>query len=200
MARIVDYKDLPDLIAVSARGVKRAGMNTLNDVAFKTLKPMVAQADSDMSFRSNARRALGWQVEKATMAKLESQVLTKRGWFAFHADEGNRNASGRGLLWKGQSWIFVPRAKSEGVVDKRGRLRKSAGKGLYLTPRGDHALVFYRARKGAKDSEFVGVAVKQAAFHKDTDWDKVIEAEWRNSATTIMRRNLKTRLNHERSK
>lgn len=197
---VIDYRDLPKVMATSARGIKRAGVNTLNTVAFQTLKPLVAKAEGDIQFSRNARRALGWQVQKADLGTMQAEVFTTRGWFGLHSKEGTRQASSRGMTWRGQSWIFVPRDKGVGVVSKKGMIRKSASAGIYLTPRGDHALVFYRSRKGAKDSEFIGVAVKSAAFHEDTDWRAVIEAEWAKSAHTIMKRNIETRLAFERSR
>ena len=182
MVTVVSWKDLPRRIATSSKGVKKAGVKTLNDIAFSSLKPIVAEAERDMQFRGNARRALGWQVEKANTANMQATVKTNRGWFALHTDEGVRRPTSSGFNWNGQSWIFIPRAKGVGVVDRRGRLRNGAGKGLYLTPRGDHALVFYRQRKNKGISDFIGVAVKSAKYHVDTDWQAVIMKEWQNKA------------------
>ena len=191
MTRVIDYRDLGRVIGLSAKGIDRAAARTLNSVAFNSLPKLVSQAEGDMKFSSNARRALGWRVDKAKSGNLEAAVWTNRGWFHFHADQGNRSAESGGMVYKGERWLFIPRQKGASVVDKRGRIRKGAYSNVFLAPRGDHALVLYRPKRAKdKDVELIGIAVKQAKFKRDTDWQAEIEAEWRNSATTILRREL----------
>lgn len=200
MATVIDYRDMPKLMQVSAKGIKKAGVNTLNKVAFSTLPKLVSQADSDMNFSRNARRALGWRVEKASVASMHATVSTNRGWFGLHSKEGSRRPSSSRIVVNGVQMLFIPRAKGEGLVDKRGRIRKSASAGLFFIPKGDYALVMYRQRRNKSETTLLGVAVREAKFHTDTDWQAVIEKEWQATSHAIMKRMLDTRLAFERGK
>ena len=194
--RIIDWRDLPLVMANSAKGIRRAGARTLNNVAFQSLPRLVSKAEGDMKFSGNARRALGWHIGKASSSTLQAEVKTNRGWFAYHSREGRRRPTGGAFDWRGQRWLFIPREKGGGFVTKRGAIRKDKVKYLFLAPRGDHALVLYRERRGEKKAVLIGIAVKEAKYHVDTDWQAVIEAEWRKSATTILRRELTKQLSY----
>lgn len=196
MARYIHVKDMPRVMRVSAYGIKRSMANALNDLAFKSLKPLVNEAEGDMKFRRNARRALGWRVNKATPANGRAEVWTDRGWFGFHSQKGNRRPSGDFRI-DGIPMILIPKARGEGVVSKTGRIRKNAWKNIYFIPQGDKSLVFYRARRGAKQSEYVGIAVRAAKFNKDTDWDGVMDRMFARYATEFLRKRLDDRAAYE---
>jgi hypothetical protein len=193
MAREIRWQDLPRAIRADAKGIKKSAANALNTVAFKALKELPVQAAQDMKFRGNPRAALGWRVEKANLNNLEATLSTSRGWFGLHADEGRRDSGKSRFVWQGTPYLIIPR-KGSGLVDRRGKIRRNAWPQVYLAPKGGYALVLYRQRGKAKGSELIGIAVKQAEFHKDTNWDGVIEQEWIASFHREFERNVASRI------
>lgn len=201
MARVISYRDLPLAMSVSGKGLKRSAAMAINDTAFAILPKLVKDGEGSMKFRGNARRAQGWQIgrDKATPAKPEAAISTRRGWLAFHIDKGTRSARSGQFQLNGRNLLFIPlEEKKQQVTTGRGKIRASYLKGLFLVPRGSGAMVFYRQRRGKKESELIGFAVPEAKYKKEFDWDDFISDQWRKLAPDKLRKRILDRRSFER--
>lgn len=181
--REISYKQLPDLIKKDSKAIKRAAVRTLNTIGFDAQRDVVTQAEKDMDFRGNARRAMGVNVKKATSNRLEVQLFTKRGWLAYHLEEGTRRADD-GWRFNGRSFILVP--IEEKAFTKKGRLKASVRRSIYVIPYGRDALLFRRVKRG-KLNELIGVLKPKVRFHEDTEPDRIVTATFRKKATRLFK-------------
>lgn len=184
--RAVSYKQLPDLIKKDSKAIERAAVRTLNTIGFDAQKDVIAQAEKDMDFRRNARRAMGINIGKATTNKLEVSLFTKRGWLSYHLEEGTRRA-GDGWRFNGRSFILVP--VDETAFTKKRRMKASVRRSIYIIPYGRDGLVFHSVKRGA--NRLIGVLKPEVRFHEDTEPDKVISATFRAKATRLFKFYLK---------
>lgn len=190
--RSIDVSLFPALIKKDSKAINRAAVKTLNTMGFDAQKDIVKQAEKDMEFGGNARRAMGMTVDKAKSAKLEVTVFTKRGWLAFHLDEGKRS-SNRGFRFNGRSFILVP--IEEAAFTKRGSLRAKFKNKLHIIPYGRNALVFFRPKRGNRDAILIGTLQPEVRYHEDTEPDKVVNNVFQKKAHRLF----KFYLNQQRS-
>lgn len=184
----VDWRDVPALMKRGAKGVKVAGVQTLNTIAIQALPAMVAESKEKMNIRGNARGALGWFIKKATPNNMAVKITTKRKWLVPHMSEGTRSPKSGGWVWQGQEYILVPILKA--AFGKGGVLKSGYFNGLYIVPKGSQGLVFYRKKRGDKDSQLIAVLAPNVQQHKDTDPEEVISVRWNRDATRLLKRYL----------
>lgn len=184
----IDYRDMPAYMRRGAQGIKIAGVQTLNTVAIQALPDMVAESQQKMTIKGNARGALGWFINKATLSNPQTTITTKREWLRPHLEEGKRAPRSGGWIWNGREYLVIPILKAafgKGGVMKAGYLNN-----FYVVPRGSQGLVFYRKKRGDKTSELIAVLVLDAPTHKDTDPGSVIDHRFNRDATRLLRRYL----------
>ena len=184
----IDYRDVPAYMRRGARGIKIAGVQTLNTVAIQALPAMVEESQEKMTIKGNARGALGWFINKATTAHPEVSITTKRKWLIPHMEEGTRRPRSGGWKWKGQEYLVIPILKA--AFGKGGRLKSGYLNNFYVVPKGKQGLVYYRKKRGDKTSELIAILTPDAATHKDTDPKSVIDFRWNRDATKLLRRYL----------
>ncbi len=191
MARVIDYRDLPRLMATSARGIKRAGVEALNASAFKILAPLAEQASSDLKFRkANPRRAVGWQVEKANVATMHAAIQTKRGWLEYHLGEGTRHAR-QGWEAGGRSWLVIPAdGARKWAFDSKGRIRSNIIPQLFPAIQGGKGLLLRRDKRGSKEARLVAILVPSAQYHEDYKAEQRVRDEFEKTAPDLFRRYL----------
>lgn len=180
---VIDYKLLPKILTASAKGMKTATRNTLNDVAFLARKEITNQANSDMNISGNANNALGFRVNKANYGRLVAEIYTTRGWFYYHLNEGKRQAKS-GFMWKGQSWLIVPIVDS--AFTAKGKLKPGFAKGMFVIPRGRKPLLAYRNKRGSKTTMIIASLNKRVEHNEDTEPERVIQKVMRNQGKRIL--------------
>lgn len=181
--RVISYKAIPKIIAKEPKKIKRAMVKTLNTVAFDSLPEITKRAKKDMDFRKDARRALGYRVDKARpYGTIEAKVWTNRGWLAYHLEDGQRKPSD-GWRFNGKRYILVPIEKDAFTV--KGRLKSGFKRGIYIVPDGSEALMFYRARRGDRRSTLIGVLKPEVKYNEDTEPDRVINRVFREKAARL---------------
>lgn len=185
---VIDYRLLPKILTASAKGMKTATRNTLNDVAFLARKEITKQANSDMDISGNANNALGFRINKANYGKLVAEIYTTRGWLYYHLSEGKRQAKS-GFVWKGQSWIIVPIVESAFTV--RGKLKPGFAKNIFVIPRGSKPLLAYRNRRGKRVTTIIASLNKRVEHNEDTAPEVVIQKVMRRDGKRILLEQLK---------
>lgn len=187
------------MMLVSQKGLKFAAANTLNDIAFNSVRQIPIDAQRDLNFTKNARRALGFRVTKARARRnakvqdLEAHVWTPRGWVAFHVNEGTRYAK-TGWKFRGRNYLIVPRkAVKAAYFTTKGRLRAKFKRGIYIIPNSNGALVFHRGKR-SKDTELIGYLIPQAQYHPDLKYEETVERLFRKDVTKFFKKNLKNEI------
>lgn len=148
MTRPVDWRDLPALMAADGKSMRRAAAWTLNTLAFDALPEIVEDAQGDLKFSGNARRALGMYVEtKARADRLEAAIGTKRRWLYYHTFDGVRRTL-QGLRWSGRRWLILP--VDDAFVTKRGRIKARFLRKAFVLNTDPHPLLVRRVARGKK--------------------------------------------------
>ena len=186
MAKVLDYRSIPKLIAANGKDVKVAGAKTLNTIAFDSLKPLVSDAEKAMDFKKDARRALGWRVTRASTANLEAEVWTNRGWLVYHLSEGTRTPQ-QGWVYRGRKYILVPKADvRQKFYTRKGRLKSSIMSRIFISPtKGGDALVIFRGRR-KKETILIGFLEQSVKFHEDITPHKTINSVFIKKANRLM--------------
>lgn len=180
---VINYRFLPKVMRTSAKGVKTASRNTLNDLAFKARKEITKQAKSDMDISGQANNALGFRVNKANYGNLAAEIYTTRGWLYYHLHEGKRQAKS-GFVWKGQRWIILP--IDEKAFTPKGKLKKGYAKNAFVIPRGDKPLLAYRNRRGKKSTTIIASLNRRVEYHEDTEPERVIQQVMRKHGRRLL--------------
>ena len=181
---IIDAKWLPSLIRKDSKQIKIAGVKTLNTIGFDAQKGIIDRAERDMDFRTNARRAMGINVRKARLNSLEVQLFTKRGWLAYHLEDGTRGPE-QGWKFNGRRYVLVPVEPL--AFTKKNRMKAKFKRNLYIIPYGRDGLVFYRPKRGSKESELIAVLKPKVRFNEDTEPDKVVSKMFKEKAHRLFK-------------
>lgn len=196
---VIDYKSIPKLMLAGEKSIKIAGLQTLNTIAFDSLPKIVRQGEKDLDFRVNARRALGMRVNKARLSQktMKAEVFTTRGWLAFHTKEGTRRAKS-GFKWRGKDYLLIPRKSTKEIAfTKKGRIKASVFKRMYVIPQGDEALVFFRSR-GAKQGTLIAWLRTEADYKKDLRYEDAVEREFILKANRLLNMYLDNQIRRNR--
>lgn len=180
----VSYKSFPLLMRKSTRQIKVAAAKTLTTIAFDARVEVIDQAEKDLEFRVNARRALGITVKKArpNATTIEAAVFTTRGWFWWHINEGRRRARS-GWKFNGKDYLVVP--VIEKAFTRKGKLKSGYVKGIYIIPDNDGALVFYRPKRGRQEGQLIAVLKEQVPHEEQTDPEHEVDTTFIRKANRL---------------
>ena len=157
-------------------------------ITFQSLPDLVQHGRDNFKFRQNPRGAMAWNVTKATLGTMQTVVKTNRKWLKPHMQEGTRRPQSGGWVWKGREYLVVPILKS--AFGKGGVMKSGFLANFYVVPQGSGGLIFYRAKRGAKQSQLIALLRPTVATHDRIDPDKVIAERFDRDATRLLRRYL----------
>ncbi len=185
----IDYRLLADYITADERAIKRASQWTLNTLAFDSQKAITENAESELDFRNNAKRALGFRIKKAKLNNLQAEIYSNRGWLYYHINEGTRHATS-GLTHKGVNYLVIP-IKDSPAFTKTKKLKKGFAKKAYIAKlRGRRgAMMFVRKRKGQR-SIAIAYLSPQAKYKEEIDPKQTIKEQSDEKFIRLLRRGL----------
>lgn len=184
----ISYRSMPTLMRKSPQQIKVAASKTLTTIAFDSQKDILNQAQIDLKFKVNARRALGITVKKATPQKIEAQVFSKRGWLFWHVNEGTRKAK-NGWRFNGNNYILVP-IRPEAFT-RRGKLKSGYRKRIFIIPDNDNdALVFYRPARGGENI-LLATLENEVKHRIQTRPERIVDRNFIRKANRLMNFHLK---------